>query len=255
MKRTVLAALGILFIIGLATVLAVAATFYSIFGHSVAMQTGDAVGPATTIVDGYAAAFSIPTDSGVILVDAGVDPEATAIIDALSDQGFAPSDVKALFITHGHGDHIAGAMTLGAPVYAMSEEVDLIEGRQASDSTVGRLFGPNEPGTEVAHSLSDGESLTIDGVEVLALHVPGHTQGSAVYVIGDVAFLGDSATAHDDGTIVGAVGIFSEDLKQNAQELRDLARRLPPQVDQLAFGHSGAAPVEQLGAFARTVPD
>jgi glyoxylase-like metal-dependent hydrolase (beta-lactamase superfamily II) len=48
--------------------------------------------------------------------------------------------------------------------------------------------------------LSDGDTLTLGGLEVCALHVPGHTPACMAYLIGDALFVGDTLFMPDAGT-------------------------------------------------------
>ncbi|MGK0348848.1 MAG: hydroxyacylglutathione hydrolase, partial [Myxococcota bacterium] len=244
MKRFILGALGLLAIGGLAIVGTGIYLYSSIFGAHAPLQDGLVVGPATTIVDGFTAIYSVPTTSGVLLIDAGMDPEGKALQTALAAQGYTLDDVLAVFLTHGHGDHIAAIPLLNAPVYALSAEAGIVAGTTASDSFIGGIMGAEPTGIEVTFPVEDGTKVTVDGVDVELLAVPGHTPGSAAIVVGDTVFIGDSANAHKDGSVHGATGIFSEDLDLNRAQLIGLTARLPPQVSTVAFGHTAPTTVD-----------
>lgn len=87
--------------------------------------------------------------------------------------------VKAIVITHAHIDHIGGAAKLktatGAPVYMNANDAPLYD---ALDMQAGWLGVPTPARTEIDSPLRDGDSLRLGGVELHALHTPGHTQGS-----------------------------------------------------------------------------
>lgn len=222
--------------------------WYRIFGVNLPLVDGQRVGPATAIVDGFVALYAVPTNSGVLLVDAGADPEAAALTAWLEASGRTREHVRAVFLTHGHGDHIAGAAVLDAPVYALAAEAPLVAGEATPTSLVGQ-YGSNDGSVQVTHELQDGDRVHLDGVDVLALHVPGHTGGSAAFVIGDAVFLGDAANANQDGTLRGGVGIFTDDGAQNAASIAALADRLPAGVQVVGLGHSGPASVAALRAL------
>src|ERR1035438_1809560 len=87
--------------------------------------------------------------------------------------------VKAIMITHGHIDHVAGAAKLrtltGAPVYMNNkdeEQLDLLA-RQAE------WLGMDTPErTEVDTAAGDDTVLQLGTSEFIVMETPGHTRGS-----------------------------------------------------------------------------
>jgi glyoxylase-like metal-dependent hydrolase (beta-lactamase superfamily II) len=206
-------------------------------------------GRVEVIADGFIGSYLIELKNGSFaLVDAGFDPEAIAIITALDRRGLDVDDVTAIFLTHGHGDHIAGALRFpDAAVYALSEEVDLIEGRRTAGSSFAGGRDPKPTGVTVQRPVADGEVILLGGTKIEVFAVPGHTVGSAVFLIHGVLFMGDSAAAHGGGGITAAPPIFSTDRATNQLALVALADQLRPRADEvqtLAFGHQ--APLQGL---------
>ena len=201
-------------------------------------------GRVEIVADGFIAAYIVRLDDGgVALVDAGFDPEATSILTALEAAGRSSADVRAIFLTHGHGDHIAGALAFpGAELFALSADVDLVEGRRVADNLLGRGKTATPTGLTVDRILDDGDRFEIGGTTVEVFAVPGHSRGSAAFLIHEVLFLGDSAGAARDGTITAAPPIFSADRQQNRRSLVALAERLSRRrdaIDDMVFGHQG----------------
>ena len=60
--------------------------------------------------------------------------------------------------------------------------------------------GFRRDGSQFDLMLSDGDTLTFGGLEVRALHVPGHTPACMAYLIGDALFVGDTLFMPDAGT-------------------------------------------------------
>ena len=94
-------------------------------------------------------------------------------------------EVKAIFLTHAHFDHIWGLEALkartGAPVYACIHEKSLCEDARLNQSAmVGRpcTCAPD-------HWLEDNQEITVAGITMKVLHTPGHTEGSCAYYIED----------------------------------------------------------------------
>ncbi len=93
--------------------------------------------------------------------------------------------------------------------------------------------------------------MTIGQRSIRAFHLPGHTDGSVAYLIDETLLLGDNGRALEDGRIVAAPWIFSDDTARNHASLRALARRLKHErltPRQLVFSHSGPL---QPGALER----
>jgi hydroxyacylglutathione hydrolase len=166
-------------------------------------------------------------DGGFALVDTGMDPDAKAIRAALKDRGAGTGEVRAVFVTHAHDDH-AGAVRAfpNAEVFALGADA-----------------GALRRGGIVTHALADGERLTVSGTTVEAFAVPGHTSGSAAYLIRGVLFLGDSAASVSDTAIAPNDFAYTADSDINDRSLIALAARLKPRSDEIsyiAFGHHGA---------------
>lgn len=188
----------------------------------------------------------------VALIDAGVEPDGKAILAALQSRGMGPDAVRAIFITHGHGDHIAAVKLFpSAEVFALESERALIAGEIGSASLVGRLQRPSPTGIRLTRGLSDGDSVHVGEVGVRVFAVPGHTRGSAAYVVGETLFLGDAANLTTGGRVVGPMRPFSDDAAQGRESLRQLGKRLDGEkvkVQAMGFAHSG--PLMGNGAAA-----
>ncbi|HEX4340667.1 MAG TPA: MBL fold metallo-hydrolase [Polyangiaceae bacterium] len=209
--------------------LAAATVFYVAFGKNSSIVDGQQIAPGVTSVkDGFVGIFVLDAGPGkVALVDAGNDKEGKAILAALAKRSLTPASVGAIFLTHGHPDHIAGCSLFpGADVYAMKADLPLI-----GDSV------------KVTHPLNDGDVIEVaPELRVEAFATPGHTPGSAVYLAHGVLFFGDSAGASKEGTVMKAVSLFSKNSGQNVASLRALEARLLPraaEIKALAFAHTG----------------
>lgn len=220
-------------------VLLVGAIWYSAFGDNEAVVEGPIVEGVETVKDGFVNAFIVDAGAGkVALVDAGNDTSGRALRAALARRHLTPESVVAIFLTHGHPDHVAGCKLFpGAQVYAMAADVPLV-GSAAS----------------VVHPLKDGDVVTVGDLRVEAFSAPGHTLGSAVYLARGVLFFGDSAGASKAGALMKAVRLFSKDSALNVASLKAIAARLAPrraEILAMAFGHTGSlAGFEALQAFA-----
>ena len=92
-------------------------------------------------------------------------------------------NVVAVVCTHGHNDHVTVAPELGK---ALDAPVLLHPG----DDVLWRMTHPDKD----FRAVSDGDTLTVAGTELRALHTPGHSPGSVCWYAPElgVVFSGDT---------------------------------------------------------------
>jgi glyoxylase-like metal-dependent hydrolase (beta-lactamase superfamily II) len=91
-----------------------------------------------------------------------------------------------------------------------------------------------------------------DRIEVFA--VPGHTAGSAAYLVRGALVPGDSAETTNDGRLEPATWLFCADRRGNRASLRELNKQLATRAGEIraiACSHSGVltrglAPLTEL---------
>ena len=140
-----------------------------------------------------------------LVVDAGAPPEP--LLEAATRERL---DVTHVIATHHHHDHVAHAGAFierfGAELCAHPEERDLVAG--------------------CSMSLADGDTLDIGGMDVRALHVPGHTLGQLnVLVDGEILLTGDTLFA---GSVGGTVAPGHGSFAQLRSSILDRLMTLPP---------------------------
>lgn len=252
MLKRVLMVVGVLVAL---LVLVIGGIGFSVFGGLKPIVDGaELPGGARQIAQGYTSAFLFDAGDGTYaLIDCLQNPGAKEVVDELARRKASPEAVTAIFLTHGHPDHIGGCQAFPkAQVYAFQGDVDPAAGK-------GRFKGPL-PSTmdipaaqqvKVTQVLQDGVAVQVGTLSVLPLAVPGHTGGSATFVVNGVAYMGDNATGAADGTVRPAPWIFSDDTAENRRSLGALSKRLKalsPEVKTLAFAHSG--PLDGIGGLA-----
>ncbi len=196
------------------------------------------------VKDGVVSVGIVPiSDHEVALVDAGNDKSGKAIMDELSRRHLGPDAVTTIMITHGHPDHIAAvAMFPKAQIVSLDAEKPLIEGRIGAKGPMTRMMPVSPTGITVTKPVADGDTFMLGPHTVHVFAVPGHTQGSAAYLVDDVLFMGDAADTKSDGTVIGSPWIFSDSQPQDRASLVALDARLAREnlpVKTIAFAHSG----------------
>jgi glyoxylase-like metal-dependent hydrolase (beta-lactamase superfamily II) len=158
---------------------------------------------------GTVAAYVVPAEDGIALVDTGYPGSEDTIIAALAEHGLRPSDIRVIVITHGHADHIGGLAALaqrsGAPVLAHEAEAHVLAsgdppavkglttlGRLAAAAATPYLRRMRVTPYAEALGIAKERSLADLGVEGMLIPTPGHTPGSLSLVMdGGDAFVGD----------------------------------------------------------------
>jgi glyoxylase-like metal-dependent hydrolase (beta-lactamase superfamily II) len=129
-----------------------------------------------------------------IVIDPGY--EVKRIHSRLVDLGLK---LKQILITHGHIDHVGGALKLkkltGAPILMNENDLPQLKMMELQASWLGMETPETAPPDE---SLSDGMMVGLTRFPAMAIHTPGHTQGSVclhfaplkLLIAGDTLFSG-----------------------------------------------------------------
>lgn len=185
-------------------------------------------------IGGDAYAWVVPVEGGVVWIDAGMDPEAPGLLEATAGR-----QIKAVLITHGHSDHTMGlAAVPGVPMYCGPTEASLVQGERLAGGLAASLFGRlmgNAGRQARLEEVTDGQVIRVGDDAFEAVHVPGHTTGSVVWIHEGVAFTGDSLLGHGDH-LAPAHRLFATDHAQNLNSVKVLRGR---GIHTVADGHAG----------------
>lgn len=203
------------------------------------LQNQRALGPVTALIDLFTSCHLVRTDAGAVLIDACWRPEELRA--RLREAGVAPEDVRQVLLTHAHQDHVGGLSLLpNARLAALADEQPVLD----------KYVKPARPIDDV---LVDGQRLDVGGVELRVYAVPGHTAGSAAFLVaGQTLVLGDNALLTAKGAVGPVPKDRSADPAQNVQAMVALSDRLVREgrvPRWLAPAHSGG--VENAGKLER----
>ncbi len=226
------------------------------------------VGPGIHLLGdlGPSAAYVIETSEGLVLVDSGLESDAHLLKEQMAALGLDWRRVRAIFLTHAHGDHVGGAEHLraatGAKVHAGQGDAGVLRAGEPREAFFGAFYMPNDTPhpTTVDVELKGGESFAFGDVQLRVLATPGHTPGSTCYLMERgrlrALFAGDVITmlrgdAEPRFHVRKPLGIYSAylapryrgDARTYLSSLRAL--RAMPVPDIVLPGHPSADPTPQ----------
>ena len=158
-----------------------------------------------------------------ILIDPADEP--LEIIKMIEE---SKSNLKAIFLTHGHFDHVMALETVAekyqVSVYAHELEKEILENPDFNLSS--RWMAPLSKSADCY--LKDREKISLAGFEVEVIHTPGHTQGSVCYYFekDKVLISGDTLFALS----VGRCDYPTGNAGQLQKSIQGLFAKVPEQV-------------------------
>lgn len=134
--------------------------------------------------------FLVDTGEGYFLLDTGTGIDTERIVAIMQKLGLNPSEIKAVLLTHYHGDHAGGAyywqQLSGCTVYAPAKEAPAIRAGDEEANSVALGKGKFYPADYrfmpcPCTALEDGESVTVGKVTLTAYALAGHSLEGVVY--------------------------------------------------------------------------
>lgn len=144
------------------------------------------VGGSGMTAPGDAAIYLIHFNGHAALLDAGCGRSQDRLFKNIQNCGVEPMQIEYLLITHCHYDHTGGAQGVrektGCLVVAHELEAPFLE--QGDDTvTAAKWYGATLDPLKVDRKISgDREDIELGGRTIEAIHIPGHSPGSMVYL-------------------------------------------------------------------------
>ncbi|HEY9224997.1 MAG TPA: MBL fold metallo-hydrolase [Gemmatimonadaceae bacterium] len=176
-----------------------------------------------------------------VLIDPGDEPQL--LIDMVAGTG---ATLDAIWLTHGHLDHIGGIRGVRAkwpvPVSMHPLDLPLFLRGTVQAAFYGIPFDqPEPPNVELA----EGHVVSCGGLQFDVIHLPGHSPGHVVFKHGDLLFGGDVLFA-------GSIGRTDLPLANPAHMEESLARIA--ELDETTVVHPGHGPITTIGHERATNP-
>ena len=130
-----------------------------------------------------------------VVIDPGGDAEV--ILQTIAQNELT---IEAIFLTHGHSDHIMALDEVreatGAKVYISEADADMLT---KANKNLSIYMGKGYEGKAADYFFQDGELINVAGFEFKVVTTPGHTKGGVCLIAGDIAFCGDTIFAESIG--------------------------------------------------------
>ncbi|HEX5000086.1 MAG TPA: MBL fold metallo-hydrolase [Terriglobia bacterium] len=168
------------------------------------------------------AVYALTSSEGIVLLDAGFENKAEALVAQLQKVNLDPARVKYIFLGHGHADHFGGARFFQdkykTKVAAAAADWDLINAPGGGGGFPNRGGGGGaKPSKDV--TLEEGKPFQFGDLTITPVAIPGHTPGSLAFIFPAK----DGAKTRMAGLFGGTVlttGILTTDaLKQYTQSI------------------------------------
>jgi glyoxylase-like metal-dependent hydrolase (beta-lactamase superfamily II) len=187
--------------------------------------------------------FAAKADGRVLLFDSGADPDGHGLDAMLALMQATRDDVSDVFLTHGHGDHIAAApLCKRARIHGGIGDSDMMSKRAPLVPRFARFMGLvlPVPAVMLTDAFLDRAEVPVAGPYVVdAVPFPGHTPGSMLYLYDGVLFAGDSMNLDRD-KLTFAFAPFSVDTAENKRRIAALPTTIKlDDVKVVCTGHFG----------------
>ncbi len=222
--------------------------------------------------DGLYSSYLVKIPDGYLLFDTGYDRDFSYFLSFIQQNGIKPSEIKYLFISHGHDDH-SGYI---AKILEIQPDLQLIVHQKTADRLatginnkdnggglvnpfiyavfrIKQALDPNWTLSFPAYQIRDRDIVlereTADlssllGIESSVIYTPGHTSDSYSLMIGeDTILVGDAASYFANWAGTCHLTIFNENVDQVYTSWEKI---LSMNINQIAPSHGKPFIAEKL---------
>jgi metallo-beta-lactamase class B len=129
--------------------------------------------------------YLITTPKGHILINTGIPGSDSMIRRHVEALGFKYGDIRILLTNQAHFDHVGAMAAVKKATHARlmidEKDVPVVTDGGNSDFDMGG-HGPLFQPVKVDRVLHDRDVVKLGGMEILALHHPGHTKGATSFL-------------------------------------------------------------------------
>jgi len=126
--------------------------------------------------------YALQIRGEVILFDCGCGDTMDQIFQNMKYWDLDPEKIRYCIFTHPHYDHAGGASLLksrGVQLISLPETAEAMAA--GDDRCCGYLYHKKFVPTDVDEIIQSGQSIQLLGLEIEALHLPGHSMGCTAY--------------------------------------------------------------------------
>ncbi|MCQ4636859.1 MBL fold metallo-hydrolase [Anaerovorax odorimutans] len=161
----------------------------------------------TEEIERFVNVYVIEGKKGCYLIDTGVAGAEKLIKKSMNRFGKQNCDLKAIFLTHSHPDHMGAAAYIkkrtGAQLFGSSREQGWIEDidRQFAARPIPNFYKLVNDSVHLDEKLEGGEVIRLEeGVTIRPIATPGHSAGSMSYFFEEeqILFTGDAVPIPGD---------------------------------------------------------
>lgn len=198
-----------------------------------------------------AAVYLVETSEGLVMIDSGLESNASSVKDQVAMLGLKLENLKAILLTHVHADHSLGAAHLRslthAKIYSGRADAETLRAADSREAFLSTFEMPiSIHATPVDVELDGGEMIAFAETRFSVIATPGHTPGGLCYLLerdglrvlftGDVVQNLSRPSRGNMGTYIASLPpLFGGNAADYLETLRQL--RAMPLPDLILPGH------------------